>query len=204
MGTVSPSSLSAAGRAFTLTRKVHRGYLISMVFRVIRTGAIWLTAIMTLFAGTPHFVCSCPNGRIKPFCLTFSSGKTGCCDGVCCSASQEGEEKGPAAHASLPAAGINKNCCCCKGHQENAKDQPRTDAQLGNERCRRTFVEGIVAIPAPSVETPVKDLTAHLFVLAPETTKAQEGFGACDCSFANHCHWPPPTDLVTLLQHFLI
>ena len=175
-----------------------------MVHRAIQTGAIWLTAIMTLLAATPHFICHCPNGRTKLLCLTFSSEKTGCCDGSCCSASQEGDDKGLAAHASLPAAGIKKNCCCCKDHQENSKDESRTDAKLGNERCQRAFVEGIVAVAAPSVETPVKDLTAHLFVLAPETTMAQEGFGTCDCLFANHCHWPPPTDLITVLQRFLI
>lgn len=178
--------------------------IMASLSHAVQTGAIWLTAIMTLFAGTPHLVCHCPTGRIKPFCLTLSSGKTGCCDGSCCSASQEGDDKGLAAHASVPAAGIKKNCCCCKDHQEIAKDESRPDAKLGNERCQRTFVEGIVAVPAPSVETPVRDLTAHLFILAPETTMAQAGFGACDCLFANHCHWPPPTDLVTVLQRFLI
>lgn len=163
-----------------------------------------MTAIMTLIAGTPHFVCSCPNGRIKPFCLTLSSGKIGCCDGSCCSASQEGDEKGFAAHASLPAAGIQKNCCSCKDHQEKAKNESRTDGQLGNERCQRTFVLGIVAVPAVSVKAPVQDSETHLFVRAPETPMAQEGFGACDCPFANHCHWPPPSDLITVLQRFLI
>ncbi len=177
----------------------------AILSRAVQTGAIWLTAIMTLIAGTPHFVCNCPDGHIKPFCFTLHSEKNGgCCDGSCCSTSQEDDGKVFAAHVSHSAAGVKKNCCCCKPYQEKARDDSRTDAKLRKEKCQRTFVEGIVAVPAPSVETPAKDLTAHLFVLAPETTMPQEGFGACDCAFANHYHWPPPTDLITVLQRFLI
>jgi hypothetical protein len=178
-----------------------------MVFcRAVQTGAVWLTAIMTLVAGTPHFVCRCPNGNVKPFCFAFLSGKNGgCCDGSCCSASQVDEGKGFAALASFSATGIKKSCCCCKTHQEKASDPSRTDANLGNARCQKVLVDGIAAVPAPSVQAPLQDLTAHLFVPAPETTMAQEGFGACDSAFANRCHWPPPsTDLVTVLQRFLI
>ena len=176
-----------------------------MVLRAVQTGAVWLTAIMTLIAGTPHFVCQCPNGRIKPFGLTLHFQKNGgCCDGSCCSSSRDDDEKGFAAHASLFATASQKSCCCCKDHQENATNESPTDAKLEKERCQRTFVEGIVALPVPTVKAPVQDLTAHLFILASETSMAQEGFGACDRLFANHCHWPPPTDLITLLQRFLI
>lgn len=175
-----------------------------MALHAVQTGAIWLTAIMTLIAGTPHLVCRCPNGHVKPSCLSLFSGKTSCCGNSCCSASQVDDGKGSAARISLSATLIKKNCCCCKAHQEDASDESRTNSKLGKERCQKNLVEGIVAVPAPSVKAPVQDLTVHLFVPAPETTMAQEGFGACDSSFANHYHWPPPTDLVTVLQRFLI
>jgi len=149
---------------------------------------------MTLIAGTPHFDCRCPNGRVKPFCLVGLTGKHGCCceDSLC------------AARASLSATVAQKSCCRCKAYDEAAGDESRTDARLGKAGCQKTLVEGIVAIPAPSVKAPVQDLTAHLFVAAPESTMTQEGFGAGDGLFANHYHWPPPTDLVTVLQRFLI
>jgi hypothetical protein len=70
--------------------------------------------------------------------------------------------------------------------------------------CQKTLAESTVAVPGPSVKSPERDLTAHLLVPAPEPVTGQEGFGTCNCLFANQSHWPPPTDLVTVLQRFLI
>jgi hypothetical protein len=175
-----------------------------MVLRTVQTGAIWLTAAMTLIAGTPHFVCLCPNGHIKPFCLTLFFDRTCCCNGSCCSASHVIDGKDFATRASHSAAALKKNCCCCNAHQQIAKDETRTDSKLGKESCQKTLVEGIVAVPAPSVQAPMQDLANHLVVPHPVPSVGQDGFGACGCLFTNHYRLPPPTDLVTALQRFLI
>ena len=177
-----------------------------MVFsRAMQTGAVWLTAIMTLVAGTPHLVCVCPNGNAKPFYFALLSGKnSGCCDGSCCSASQVRDGKDFDTQPSLSATVIKKSCCCCKAHQEAARNESRTDVKLGKVRCHKTLVEGIIAVPATAVKAPSQDLTAHLFVPALEPVTGYYGFGACGCLFADYYHWPPPTDLVTVLQRFLI
>lgn len=177
-----------------------------MVFRrAVQTGAIWLTAIMTLVVGTPHFVCRCPNGNVKAFCLALLSGKSSCCcEGSCCSTSLGDDEEGLSTHASLSATVATKTCCCCKTHQENANDESRTDSRLGKAGCQKTLAEATVAVPVPAAKAPVHDLTAYLFVPAPEPVTGADGFEVCDCLFANHFHWPPPTDLVTVFQRFLI
>lgn len=173
--------------------------------RVVQTGAIWLTAVMTLIAGSPHFDCRCPNGNVKPFCLALLSGKTGCCcEGSCCSASSGDDGEALAAHASLSATVAKKTCCCCKAHQENARDESQTDARLGKAGCQKILAEAAAAVAEPAVKAPEQALTTHLFVPAPELVMGQDGFGVSDCLYASHYHWPPPTDLVTVLQRFLI
>ncbi len=175
-----------------------------MGFRVVQTGATWLTAIMMLIAGTPHFDCRCPNGNIKHICLSLFSGKSGCCcEGSCCSAIRGDDAKDLTDHPS-PSAAVAKAGCCCKGRQENARDESQTDARLGKAGCQKTLAKAAAAIAEPAMKAPVQDPTAHLFVPAAELLAGQDGFGACDCLFAHRYHWPPPTDLVTVLQRFLI
>jgi hypothetical protein len=167
---------------------------------------MWLTAIMMLVAGTPHFHCRCPNGRIKPFCLALLTGKTGCCcDGSCCSAFPGDDAKGLATHASPSATVAKKTCCCGKAHQDNTRDESRTAPRLGKAGCQKTLAEAAAAVSEPSVKVSVLDLTAHLLVPAPEPMMEHDGFGPWDYLSAYHYHRiPPPTDLVTVLQHFLI
>src|SRR6266404_3334582 len=67
-----------------------------------------LTAAMTLVTGTPHVHCQCPNGNIKPFCLSMFSSESGCCcDGACC--------------AFAPGAS-----CCCHGQTADAKHSKKS------------------------------------------------------------------------------
>src|SRR5579884_764691 len=177
-----------------------------MALRAVQPGAIWLTAVMTLVAGTPHFDCRCPNGNVKPFCLALLTGKTGCCcEGSCCSASPGDDGKDRAAHAAPSATVAKKTCCCCKAHQENAGNGSRTDSRLGKAGCQKTLAKTAVAVAEPTVKAPDQDRTAHLFVPAPEPVRGQIGFASCDYLSSHHYHRiPPPTDLVTVLQHFLI
>jgi len=161
---------------------------------------------MMLVAGVPHFDCRCPNGHVKPYCLALRSGKTGCCcDGSCCPTSSRDGEKAVSAHTSPSATTAKKTCCCCKDHREGTGSESRTGTGFEKAGCQKTLAEAAVAVPGPSVNESVQDLTAHLFIPTSEPALSHYGFAACDCLLANHYHWPPPpTDLVTVLQHFLI
>jgi hypothetical protein len=161
---------------------------------------------MTLVAGTPHFDCRCPNGNVKPFCLPLLTGKTGCCcQGSCCSAFAGEEGETLAAQASPSATAPKKTCCCCKAHQENAGDESRTASRFGKTCCQKTLAMAAVAVSEPSGKVSVLNLLAHLLVPAPEAMMEHDEFGSCDYLSAYHYHRiPPPTDLVTVLQHFLI
>lgn len=176
-------------------------------YRAVQTGAIWLTAIMTLVAGTPHFDCRCPNGNVKPFCLALPTGKTGCCcDGSCCAAlpGDDGERLAPCDSPSTTAA--KETCCCCKPHQANAKGESGAkDARLGKAGCQKTLAQTVVAVSESFVKDSVQALAAHLVAPALAPVRGQDGFGSCEylTDYPSHRR-PPPTDLVTVLQHFLI
>ncbi|MHB1424310.1 MAG: hypothetical protein ACYC3I_14140 [Gemmataceae bacterium] len=174
--------------------------------RAVQTGTIWLTAMMTLIAGIPHFVCRCPNGNVKPFCLALLSAKTACCrDGSCCSASPADDETGLVTHVSPSTPVAKKTCCCRNADREDAGSGSRTEAQFKKAGCQRVLAAAAVAISESSVKASLEDFTAHLFLPAPEPIMGQDGFGACDSLSAYHSPWSPPsTDLVTLLQRFLI
>ena len=165
-----------------------------------------MTALMTLVAGTPHFDCRCPNGRIKPFCLALLTGRTGCCcEGSCCSAPPGDDEKGHTTHPSPAATVPKKACCCCKAHQGNARGGSRTAPGLGKVGCQKSLAEMASAVSEPSVKVSEKALSAHLFVPTLEPVTEHDGFGPGAFLTAYHQHRiPPPTDLVTVLQHFLI
>lgn len=176
-------------------------------YRAVQTGAIWLTAIMTLVAGTPHFDCRCPNGNVKPFCLALLTGKTGCCcEGSCCAALPGDDGEGLATCDSPFATAAKETCCCCQARQANAKGESGAgDARLGKSGCQKTLAQAAVAVAESPVKDTVQALAAHPVapVLAP--VSGQDRFGPCDhlTDYPSHRR-PPPTDLVTVLQHFLI
>lgn len=166
--------------------------------RAIRTGGILLTAIMTLVAGAPHLVCRCPNGRIKPSCLSVFTAKSTCCERSCCSPL-------PAeANASPPAAAVKQTCCCCETNQEKPSGEHQSVPRLERAACQKALAEAAAAVFESPVKVSVLDLTGHLLGLAPEPIRSQQGFGVCTCWFGDRYHWPPPSDLVTVLQRFLI
>src|SRR5262249_20190234 len=81
----------------------------------------WLTAVLMLTTGIPHFDCRCPNGQVKRFCLGFVSGTSPCCcSGSCCSPVQDG--KCCCQTRCTPRA---KQTSCCVQHQaRRAQGQP--------------------------------------------------------------------------------
>jgi hypothetical protein len=163
--------------------------------RVFLVSQVWLMAFLTLFAGLPHVSCLCPNGHVKPFCLSFIAGAAGCCAGTCCSRPRPGED--PESPSSEPA----KKSCCHAAQRSGPAGDPR---RLGSQGCRRTLAETDPAVPGTEASAQ-KSSAAGPFVLAPAVhlPALPATAGEERLSWQSY-RLPPPTDLVVTLQHFLI
>ena len=167
--------------------------------RITRAGFAWLTAIMTLVTSLPHFRCQCPNGSIKPFCFGVFCSSTGCCCGDACS----GATRGPGCNAKPAAAGIWRAACCC-GHTGNRPTRNSGDpAQVQAPGCQKTLAQQHLAPAAPTkvvhdgaaVDSFLPALAAWPRLDSAHTRAAKKGL---------HSAAPPPSDLVIVLQRFLI
>jgi hypothetical protein len=171
--------------------------------RAAFAGLAWLTAVMTLVAGMPHFECRCPNGHVKPFCLGLDSNKSGCCCGcACCSASPKGR-------------------CCCKGRGASPSKRKEKSCCHTQHRNNLASRPGPAGSPAAQSSRCVKTVAvADQFTLVnheiPKDSQVQvAGFASpfilasCQTSGApkdlSQAHSPaPPPDLVTVLQRLVI
>jgi hypothetical protein len=145
---------------------------------------------MTLIAGMPHFHCVCPDGHVKPFCLSFFSQTPCCCAGSCC--------------ASAPIEGNHprkQTSCCCHAARRQAEDQGQQVRAAG---CKKTLVDA----EASNVTAPARDVGQDTGIIVgvavPETSVAMP-ISASEAGWLTpHHHRSPPPDLLTLLQHFNI
>lgn len=171
--------------------------------QLLLTGLVWLTAGMTLVAGTPHFQCKCPNGTVKPFCIRTMLGlSTDCCVGNCC----------------CLAASSGRSCC---GGRGNATDVPEKQACChkgalpvaeSESDCKHVRTPGCVKTLAPqqpfmdSVEQKfIFDASHALPVLATIDTFNVVPFTAdIRAMCARLDHDSSPSDLVVTLQRFVI
>jgi hypothetical protein len=164
--------------------------------RLSLTVLVWLTAAMTLVAGTPHFTCRCPNGQVKSICLGLSSKKsTCCCNGGCCAHGQEG---GTACCCAQDApAG-----CCCSQHAGQGPVKPeKAGAFTGSACCKRTLASQDPQSLSPAKAKVAKNVSFGL--LAPDGDPGPSFVTAIHRPRQHH-ERPPPTDLVITLHHFLI
>lgn len=149
-------------------------------------GLTWLTAAMTLVAGLPHFVCRCPDGTLKPFCLGWDINLPG----GCCPHSQQAEPVRQKAD--------EPSCCCCQAKKENGR---QCDVQ--SVGCRRT--------PAPCavlISDSRKDLGDRLdsacAIISCNILRSLELISHQDVSSHQAFSIPPPTNRVIALKHLLI
>jgi hypothetical protein len=153
---------------------------------------ICLTAFMTLVAGMPHFHCVCPNGHIKPFCLSFFSQTACCCAGSCCAVPGAADEERPAKQTS---------CCCCQASRRQAGEP---DQQFHATGCTKTLVDA----EASNVTAPVRDVEQDAGTIAwvalSEISVVMPILASEAGRLTPPCHRSPPPDLLTLLQHFNI
>jgi hypothetical protein len=180
---------------------------------------VGLTAIATVIAGMPHFVCRCPDGRVKPICFSLSSGAAGCCcGGACCHSAEAGQAIAERGSAPEQVSEGCASCCfaeggCCSHHCGNCKglrngngvsgsDVLSHDVSAKSPGCIRTLVspefqvvpEAAQCLPIDSLACTAAD-TGALYV-----SPALQGGGKT----WEHDRGPPPADLVTLLRRLLI
>jgi hypothetical protein len=168
--------------------------------RILSAACVWLTAVMTVIAGLPHFECRCPGGRLKPFCLGTPSHTHACCccgGGPCCCRSAA--VAGPAAEEP---AGPS---CCAR------IDEPSAPQQVSAGRPPSVQPKGCVRTLAADQQA----LTSEGFgaILSLEHSTVGPGFLApVDLMTppirVRHSRDPvalhTPPDLVIVLRHLVI
>lgn len=188
--------------------------------RIALVAVVWGTAASTLMASTPHFVCRCPDGSVKPFCLGPVFNASGCCcggDTCCCSTKSGGGccSKG----GSSGGQAVKRTSCCSQAPEHKDHSKPGTDGSGGAQRAGSKAGEGhaissrccqkAVAQQETQSVTPLQakineSLNTSL-VLFPATLLVQ----AVPSATSGQTVWevfrlPPPTDLVTVLQRLTI
>jgi len=172
--------------------------------RTSLTFLVWLTAIMTVVAGTPHFVCVCPDGRVKSYCFgptrlghALQAAPRHCCGGVCCTKATRCDGDGPADQQA------SATTCCGHRSRGAATTQVVKGGLLVSSRCCvRLVAKAAPAIRSSSDTCVVKDLEL-LPLLTPDLLPNRH-FSAAIAHERQAGERPPPTDLTIALQHFLI
>lgn len=165
--------------------------------RLAWAGFLWLTAISTVVAGMPHFVCHCPNGKTHKL-LAFSTCKMG---GCCCAASV-GREKDMSARPA-PQSQPKKRSCCSDTEERAAK----TETGGESARCPNCLqsVEQADAQALPVTEDVPGDADSVMTLAWHEATFASFLVSAeTTASRWEPYRIPPPLDLITVLQRLTI
>ena len=170
-----------------------------MVFvgRIIRTGSVWSTMLMTLVAGLPYFACRCPDGHVKSFCLGTVSATSGCCcGGICCSSLK------PFPCCSHAQSLQTRSCCENRDPQVNS---PGKQPKVGPRGCTRTLAASELVLTLPDGKpTLAKDLTPAAGLAAQFISAVCLPTVADDHPCWQSHQVAPPIDLVITLQRFLV
>jgi hypothetical protein len=165
---------------------------------------------MTLVAGTPHFVCRCPNGDVKPFCLGPSLATTGessqtvkcCCNGKCCGASAG--RQGLSRRTETPDARAESGCCRRNNARQSTGADPRTGTQVSGTCCTKTLVQPKLSLSNQKTSSGADEGFNRVLVVHALTSQASMSVGPFHDSSQDHYQRPPPTDLVVTFLHLLI
>lgn len=162
-----------------------------------------LTATMTLVAGVPHFDCLCPNGRVKQLCLTWTTAKNPCCcGGACCSASGQASccQRKDAKSTSAGGARL-----CCAAHQSSSKMASSRHTKVAAPKCcdrKLAETEPLTVSSVKATAIPDQELASQIAAFVTPVLFHSPAITLRDCW--QLCSLGPPTDLVIVLQHFLI
>jgi hypothetical protein len=183
------------------SRFTRQGMIMNALGKTTWAGFGWLTAVMTLVAGLPHFQCQCPNGAIKPFCFGVFCSSSACCCG-------NGSSGGPkdSRRNARPVAGRKGRPACCCG-RTNSLAKPKDSGGppcVDGKGCQKSLTQQQQFAPTtptkivhdPGAADPALCTSAALALLASARTPDE----VSRLHFAD----PPPPDLVIVLQRFLI
>ena len=179
---------------------------------------VWVTAASALVASTPHFVCRCPDGTVKQFCFGSTSGDSPCCcgGGKCCSSSNSSCCKKSASASKRKSScqkqesknGSEPGTCCNPGGTAKAAGRgvgTRPEGlAIGRICCQKTLAQQVDRV---LVRPEAQSNTQNQMVVS---VLPMEDFGhIVALAVSGNTVWqvtrlPPPTDLVTLLQHLTI
>lgn len=158
---------------------------------ILKTGLVWMTALATLLAGTPHLLCRCPDGTLKPFCLAHVVQSKPCC-----------QQKPGGTHETTP------TCCQMVPPEEEPSDEPANSQTLPDQypacsavACQKTLVQPEAAA---STRLEVDTLATALIDVAHDTALRHEIAEIRTIAGDSQVLPLQLTGLVILLRHLLI
>lgn len=186
---------------------------------------VWATAVSSLIGSSSHFTCRCPDGTVKPFCSGQATSQSSCCcNGKCCCSTIDGGSCCCKGSSSAGPKKRNAPSCCHQGRpetsseavaprsgekstQETSPDPRRGDSErltISRTCCQKTLVQAEGQTLVRPLTKPIEHLELGLAFLpplnigsyVPSSLRVRNGWQVYGL--------PPPTDLLTLLQRFLI
>jgi hypothetical protein len=177
---------------------------------ILLSSLVWLTAVMTLIAGSPHIVCRCPNGNIKLFCLgpsvrttrTDSKKAMCCCNGKCCGAAEAKECRCGGSGASD--CRVAASCCASAHDRQPAGKDPKVEIGVRATCCAKTLVQPkLVSTSHQKTGIATDEALAQVLFLDAVQSSAPLGEKPSHAGLQAHQR-PPPTDLIVVLLHLVI
>jgi hypothetical protein len=162
--------------------------MMGLALNVIRVSGAWATAIMMLIAGMPQTACACAptSGRQPaPEGVVASAGCS--CGGSCCTTSSE----------------LGSQKSCCQKNETSAQNTSHAARVSGPMVCKIALASRGAFVASTSTKPVTPNSAPTLFVLASPPS------GSFTSTNGNFVPWrlphqAPPSDLLALLQHFLI
>ena len=155
---------------------------------------VHLTAIMTLVAGMPHFVCRCPEELAKADASRPAAQTAACCCCGSCGVLNEEQKKSE-----------NRRACCGQKSAPGKSKGPIRSHQATGSDC--TKVTGLPKDPAVSTAKSTKTIKVSSSVWAASLTVLSPSLQTAPQNSVSRwtVHSPaPPTDRVISLQRLLI
>ena|SRR5947209_17851439 len=115
--------------------------------RYLSVCLIWLTTAMTLIASTPHVYCQCPNGNVKPFCLSMFGAGTGCCCNDDCCSTASGSKC--CCHSKTQVTTHAKKSSCCSQTRDEGSQPTARGATPG---CVKQLQQQTTVTTTPSAD----------------------------------------------------
>jgi len=155
--------------------------------KAILTCQVYLTAIMTLVAGMPHFVCRCPDPPAKIAGSRSTDQAAACC---CCG-------------SCGPTEGQKKSCCSQGSQSGNLSKGEAHFPQAGSDCTNVTGIPKVPAVSTTKSSKPIDVSSAWVASIGVLASSLQADPQASEPRWTGHSP-APPADRVISLQRLLI